>query len=88
MLKMKNTSFMLDDSIDERQLEVSFDGNSQKRHRGDNNNDNNDFFGLPHKVKHLFKKYKKITQLYGLYFITYFLQWLGNFLFTIVCPKL
>lgn len=63
---------MFDDSIEKRQLEVSFDGNSQKRRHAD---DDNDFFGLPHKVKHLLKKYKRITQLYGLYF---FFPWLGN----------
>ncbi|KAF0759569.1 helicase POLQ-like isoform X1 [Aphis craccivora] len=44
-----------------RQLETTFDGNSQKRLHVD---DDNEFFGLPNKVKHLFKKHKRITQLY------------------------
>lgn len=50
-----------------RQLESTMNENSQKRIHI---NDENDFFGLPHKVKHMFKKYKKITQLYGLLFLT------------------
>lgn len=48
-----------------RQLESTINENSQKRNHMD---DDNDFFGLPHKVKHMFKKYKRITQLYGLLF--------------------
>lgn len=48
-----------------RQLETTFDGNSQKRFH---EVDSQDFFGLPHKVKHMFKKHKQITQLYGLFF--------------------
>ncbi|XP_015377431.1 PREDICTED: helicase POLQ-like [Diuraphis noxia] len=58
---MKNISLISDVSTQKRQLETTFDGNSQKRFHVD---DDNDFFGLPHKVKHLFKKHKRITQLY------------------------
>jgi len=59
---MKNISLISDVSTQKRQLETTFDGNSQKRFHVD---DDSDFFGLPHKVKHLFKKHKRITQLYG-----------------------
>lgn len=51
-----------------RQLESTINENSQKRIHMD---DDNDFFGLPHKVKHMFKKHKRITQLYGLLFFIF-----------------
>lgn len=56
-------------SLQKRQLETTFDENSQKRLHVEDN----DFFGLPHKVKHMFKKYQKITQLYGLFLYNNFL---------------
>lgn len=62
---MKNMNVISDVSNQKRQLETTFDGNSQKRLHVD---DDSDFFGLPHKVKHLFKKHKRVTQLYGLIF--------------------
>jgi len=62
---MKNISVISDVSNQKRQLETTFDGNSQKRLHVD---DDSEFFGLPQKVKHLFKKHKRITQLYGLNF--------------------
>jgi len=63
---MKNICVISDVSNhNKRQLETTFDGNSQKRLHVD---DDCDFFGLPHKVKHLLKKHKQITQLYGLNF--------------------
>ncbi|KAE9534778.1 hypothetical protein AGLY_008070 [Aphis glycines] len=58
---MKNISLISDVSTLKRQLETTFDGNSQKRLHVE---DESEFFGLPNKVKHLFKKHKKITQLY------------------------
>jgi len=58
---MKNDSLISDVSTQKRQLEITFDENSPKRLHMDN-----DFFGLPYKVKHMFKKHKRITQLYGL----------------------
>lgn len=64
---MKNNSFFSVFPTQKRQLEMTFNENSQKRFHVDDT----DFFGLPHKVKHMFKKYKKITQLYGL-FLVYF----------------
>lgn len=65
---MKNISVMSDVSNQKRQLETTFDGNSLKRLHVD---DESEFFGLPHKVKHLFKKHKRITQLYGLNFFKF-----------------
>jgi len=64
---MKNISLISDVSTQKRQLETTFDGNSQKRLHVDDS----EFFGLPHKVKHMFKKHKRITQLYGLNFFIY-----------------
>jgi len=62
---MKNINVISDVSNQKRQLETTFDGNSQKRLHVD---DDSEFFGLPYKVKHLFKKHKSVTQLYGLKF--------------------
>lgn len=66
---MRNTNSNLDVPTQKRPLEITFDGNSPKRFHVD---DNNDFFGLPHKVKHMFKKHKRITQLYGSMFFFHF----------------
>lgn len=61
---MKNAPDVL---TQKRQLEITFNENSQKRN---NVVDDNDFFGLPHKVKQMFKKHKRIAQLYGLFIFT------------------
>lgn len=61
---MKSTSLTSNVFTQKRQLETSITGNYQKRPHMDNDND---FFGLPPKVKHMFKKHKKITQFYGLF---------------------
>lgn len=61
---MKNAPDVL---TQKRPLEITFNGNSSKRN---NAVDGNDFFGLPHKVKQMFKKHKRITQLYGLFIFT------------------
>lgn len=61
---MKNSSLISDIPKKKCRLETSFNENSDTcsfMHDG------NDFFGLPHKVKYMFKKYKKITQLYGMF---------------------
>lgn len=69
---MKTTSFDSDiHSSQKRQLKSTYDENPQKRFHGV---DAQDFFGLPHKVKHMFKKHKQITQLYGLFFIYFYLK--------------
>lgn len=60
---MKNNSCISDISLQKRQLET-FDENFQKHFHVEDIN----FFGLPNKVKHMYKKYKNITQLYGLFF--------------------
>jgi len=79
---MKNISLISDVSTLKRQLETTFDGNSQKRLHVD---DESEFFGLPNKVKHLFKKHKKITQLYGLnYFISDRFRCIYDYLFVII----
>lgn len=59
------TSYISDILTQKRPLETSFDGNSQKRSHSIGDVDGDNFFGLPHKVKHMFKKHKRITQLYG-----------------------
>uniref|UniRef100_A0A2S2R232 Helicase POLQ-like n=1 Tax=Sipha flava TaxID=143950 RepID=A0A2S2R232_9HEMI len=58
---MKSTNLTSNVIKQKRQLETTFYGNFSKRSNMDNDND---FFGLPSKVKHMFKKHKKITQLY------------------------
>jgi hypothetical protein len=63
---MKSTNLTSNVIKQKRQLETTFYGNFSKRSNMDNDND---FFGLPSKVKHMFKKHKKITQLYGMYMI-------------------
>lgn len=50
-----------------RQLETNSEENSQKRPHLIDDNDGDNFFDLPHKVKYMFKKHKRITQLYGLF---------------------
>lgn len=65
---MKSTSLTSNILTQKRQLETTYDGNCQKRPHMDNDND---FFGLPSKVKHMFKKHKRITQLYGLFLHDY-----------------
>lgn len=62
---MNNTSMISDVFTQKRQLETTYDEISSKHFC----TDDNDFFGLPSKVRHMFKKYKKITQLYGMYLI-------------------
>lgn len=62
MLKMKSSTYDVPEVFTQkRQLEATFTEHSQKRFC---ENDNN-FFGLPPRVKHMFKKHKRITELYG-----------------------
>lgn len=61
---MKSTNLTSNVLTQKRQLETTFNGNFSKHSHMDNDND---FFGLPSKVKHMFKKHKRITQLYGLF---------------------
>lgn len=67
---MKNPSISPIVSTQKRQFESSFDENSPKRLHV--NDDDNDFFGLPHKVKHMFRKHKRITRLYGSFLFFFF----------------
>lgn len=64
---MKDDSFISNISSQKRVItqDTTFDKSSQKRRHVDDC----DFFGLPYKVKHLFKKHKNITQLYGLLYL-------------------
>lgn len=59
------TSSISDIFTQKRQLETNSNGNSQKRPHLIDDNDGDNFFDLPYKVKYMFKKHKRITQLYG-----------------------
>lgn len=67
-----DTSSTSDIFTQKRQLETNTDENSQKRPHLIDDNNGDHFFDLPHKVKYMFKKHKRITQLYGLSIYWYF----------------
>lgn len=60
------TSSISDIFTQKRQLEAISYENVQKRPHLMEDHDGDNFFDLPQKVKHMFKKHKRISQLYGL----------------------